>query len=132
MFRLDQSSSVPVYQQIVRRIKELCLRGVFKPGDKLPSVRELSVMVLANPNTVSKAYQELERQGIIETRPGIGTFVADYNTGEWHDHRRRQAVQQELESVVIDAIFAGISKTELQEWIEDQYKRVRERPDAGS
>ncbi|HEY8448953.1 MAG TPA: GntR family transcriptional regulator, partial [Bacillota bacterium] len=77
MFELDARKNLPIYEQVIRRVKELYLLGVLRPGDRLPSVRELAAQIVANPNTVSKAYQELERQGVIETRPGKGTFIAE-------------------------------------------------------
>lgn len=67
MIQIDPRSSTPIYEQIIQQMKELCLKGIIKPGDKLPSVRELATIIIANPNTVSKAYKELEREGIIET-----------------------------------------------------------------
>ncbi len=67
MIQIDPRSSTPIYEQIIQQLKELCLKGIMKPGDKLPSVRELATIIIANPNTVSKAYKELERDGVIET-----------------------------------------------------------------
>ncbi len=62
MINIDSRSSKPIYEQIIDGIKENVIRGILKPGDKLPSVRELAVMITTNPNTVSKAYKELERE----------------------------------------------------------------------
>lgn len=74
--QLDPRSNTPIWEQIVQNIKELVLKSMLAPSDKLPSVRELASLLVINPNTVSKAYQELERQGIIETLRGKGTFVS--------------------------------------------------------
>lgn len=62
MINIDSRSSKPIYEQIIDGIKENVIRGILEPGDKLPSVRELAVMITTNPNTVSKAYKELERE----------------------------------------------------------------------
>lgn len=67
MFRLQEQSASPIYEQIVDQMKALVATGALEAGEKVPSVRELSAMLLVNPNTVSKAYQELERQGVIVT-----------------------------------------------------------------
>ena len=65
MIKVDPRSSTPIYEQVELRIKELILKGALKQGEKLPSDRELSAIVTINPNTISKAYRELEREGII-------------------------------------------------------------------
>ncbi|MBQ3422254.1 MAG: GntR family transcriptional regulator, partial [Romboutsia sp.] len=77
MIKIDPRSSTPIYEQIELGIKELILKGALKPNEKLPSVREMAGLLTTNPNTISKAYGELEREGIIETLRGRGTFVTD-------------------------------------------------------
>lgn len=72
--KLDSKSKIPFWEQIVNQVKELILKGVLKPNDKLIPVRKLSSILEINPNTISKAYQELNRQGIIMTIPGKGTL----------------------------------------------------------
>ncbi len=76
MFQLDLKSRKSIYEQIVDNIKELILTGVLKPESKIPSVRELSKTLTVNPNTIQKAYRELEYQGYIYTVSGLGTFVS--------------------------------------------------------
>ena len=76
MFDIDLKSNIPIYEQIINHIKECILKGYLKKGDPLPSVRKLSQMLNINPNTTAKAYQELERQEVIVTLRGKGTFVA--------------------------------------------------------
>lgn len=66
---------LPIYLQIVNQVKRAVASGVLVPGDRLPTVRQLAVDLTINPNTVAKAYQELEREGVISTVPGRGTFV---------------------------------------------------------
>lgn len=77
MFQLDLKSRKSIYQQVMDNLKELIMTGSLKNGDKLPSVRDLSKQITVNPNTVQKAYKELERQGYIYTTTGVGTFVSD-------------------------------------------------------
>jgi len=69
--------NVPIYQQIMNGIKQDIVSGARKPGDKLQSVRELAEALTVNPNTVQRAYQELEREGVSETRRGTGTFIVE-------------------------------------------------------
>lgn len=76
MFQLDMKSNKSVYEQVIDKIKELVMTGVLSEGDKLPSVRELSRQLTINPNTVQKAFKELERDGYIYTVSGKGTFVS--------------------------------------------------------
>ncbi|PLR95114.1 GntR family transcriptional regulator [Bacillus sp. T33-2] len=73
----DFQSSKPIYMQIVERIIVDIIRGNRKPGDKMPSVREMALQMGVNPNTIQRTYSELERMGIVETRRGQGTFVSE-------------------------------------------------------
>ncbi|PSR20653.1 MAG: GntR family transcriptional regulator [Sulfobacillus acidophilus] len=75
-FQIDPRLSKPIYLQIVDGVKEACAKHILNPGDRLPSVRELAAEMTLNPNTVAKAYQELERTHVIEVIRGRGTFVA--------------------------------------------------------
>lgn len=77
MFNIDLKSSTPIYEQIVNQVKEAILKGYLKKGDPLPSVRKLSVMLDVNPNTIAKAYRELEQNQVIVTLRGRGTFIAE-------------------------------------------------------
>lgn len=90
MLRIDPRSSTPIYEQIELGIKELILKGALKMGEKLPSVRELASILMINPNTISKAYGELEREGIIETLRGKGTFITSNYEGKG-DHKKNGA-----------------------------------------
>lgn len=75
--KIDPQSSTPVYLQIVEAVRHAVVRGVYRPGEALPSVREMSVKVGVNPNTVQRAYEALEAEGLIESRRGVGMFVAE-------------------------------------------------------
>ncbi|AJE39189.1 GntR family transcriptional regulator [Streptomyces nodosus] len=74
-YRIERRSGVPTYQQIVRQTEQALRLGLLRPGDKLPTAREVVEATAVNPNTVLKAYRELERSGLVEPRPGLGTFV---------------------------------------------------------
>ncbi|MEU7532326.1 GntR family transcriptional regulator [Saccharothrix sp. NPDC042600] len=74
-FRIDRRSGVATYLQIVQQVKHALRLGLVGPGDRLPTAREVVEQTAINPNTVLKAYRELEREGLVEPRPGLGTFV---------------------------------------------------------
>lgn len=116
ILNLDPRSNTPIWEQVVHQMKELILKEILLPEDKLPSVRELSATLLINPNTVSKAYQELERQGIIETLRGKGTFVSASITPK-ADEQKISAMRQQLKQLVIDASYLGIDQQTLSQWI---------------
>lgn len=112
MLKIDPRSSTPIYEQIEFGIKELILKGGLKSNDKLPSVREMSTILTINPNTISKAYGELERDGIIETLRGKGTFVTDNFKGKV-DEKKMDYIQGELKKIILEANYGGISKEEF-------------------
>src|SRR6516162_8673594 len=76
MFRVDAGSDVPIYRQLVQQVRRDVMLGRLQPGDQLPSVKEVVDALAVNPNTVVKAFSELEHQGMIVRRQGVGTFVA--------------------------------------------------------
>lgn len=112
MFTVDPTSSVPIYQQLVEQVKEGVLKGTLTPGDRLPSVRELATMITINPNTIQKAYQELERQNVIETIRGRGTYVAR-NYKAKPDEERLALVAEMFRRSVVEARYAGLSSEEI-------------------
>ncbi|WP_297423713.1 GntR family transcriptional regulator [Clostridium sp.] len=112
MLRVDPRSSTPIYEQIQLGIKELILKGALKSGEKLPSVREMSSILTINPNTISKAYCELEREGVIETLRGKGTFITD-NYKRKVDEKKMEYISEELKKIILKANYSGISKEEF-------------------
>lgn len=112
MLRIDPRSSTPIYEQIELGIKELILKGALKYGEKLPSVRDMSSILTINPNTISKAYGELEREGIIETLRGKGTFITDNYKGKV-DEKKMQYISEELKKLILEANYGGISKEDF-------------------
>ncbi|MBF7083780.1 GntR family transcriptional regulator [Desulfallas sp. Bu1-1] len=112
MFKIDQRSSTPIYQQLVQEIKEAILKGILQPGDKLPSVRELSVQLTINPNTIQKSYQELERQKVIETLRGKGTFVS-LNYKPSVDKEKLTVLKENLRNILVEAHYLGMKHGEI-------------------
>ena len=76
-FRLDARSGVPTYLQLVQQVKQAVRLGILQPGDQVPTVKEVVGKLAINPNTVLKAYRELDREGLVDARRGQGTFVSD-------------------------------------------------------
>jgi GntR family transcriptional regulator len=75
VFRIDSRSSIPPYLQIVQQVKHALRLGMIDPGDQLPTIKQVVADVAINPNTVLKAYRDLEREGLVQGRAGVGTFV---------------------------------------------------------
>lgn len=120
MFNIDARSSTPIYEQIIHGVKEGIIKGILQPGDKLPSVRELASMLTANPNTVSKAYSELERMKIIETLRGKGTFVStDYKPKLEEDKMIK--LKEDLKKILMDAHYMGIKKVDIKMIMDEIY-----------
>ena len=107
MLQLDLKSRKSIYEQVMDQLKEHIMTGQMATGEKLPSVRELSKSITVNPNTVQKAYRELERQGYVYTTSGVGTFVADRS--EIHaDLPALQKAQENLDDAFRQLLFLGI------------------------
>lgn len=112
MISVDIRSRTPIYEQIIQSIKELVVKGIMEPGEKLPSVRELAKDMTLNPNTVQKAYQELERQGLIVTFRGKGTFVnLEIEMGQ--EKERVKRLKDEMKKLMIEAKTLGMEKEEV-------------------
>ncbi|MET3504710.1 GntR family transcriptional regulator [Halalkalibacter oceani] len=121
--QINQRSTTPLYEQLTQQIKELVAKGILQEGEQLPSVRELASQVVINPNTVSKAYKELERQGVIVTLRGKGTFVAareDYVV----DPKQQERIKQQIQQLVIEATYAGIQEKTFAGWVREEYTKV--------
>lgn len=126
MLNIDPRSSKPIYEQIIEQIKEHIMKGILQPGDRLPSVREMSALLTVNPNTVSKAYQELEREKAIETIRGRGTFIAqDYKPQR--DEEKMQQVKELLKKAVIESHYMGLGLEEITDMLRDIYKELGKR-----
>ena len=119
ILRIDTTSSIPVYAQIVEQIKRAIASGAIRAGDPLPSLRETAVKLRINPLTVSKAYKLLEQEGLIETRHGLGSFVTAGST-ETAEDLRREALRRSVDALISDAHAVGLALNELQELIAER------------
>lgn len=113
-FHLDLHTGVPVYRQIVDQVRGALAAGSLAAGDQLPTVRQLAVDLEINPNTVVRAYRELEYDGLLETHQGTGTFISDQKIARPGNERQKQ-----LEQIVSDAVAragaAGFTIRDLQD-----------------
>lgn len=114
MFRLDTSSGVPFYRQIIDQVLLGVADGRWKPGAQLPTVRQLAVDLSVNLNTVAKAYREMEIRGIVETQQGTGTFVAT-RRADRRPAERKKALEGLIDRFVALASSSGFSLEELTE-----------------
>ena len=117
---LDPRSHLPLWEQIVLQIKEQIVRNILVNGDKLPSVRDLATTLVINPNTVSRAYQELERNGIIETIRGKGTFVVGL-TKETASNDTLLKYKNKFSNLLIESLTEGIEEEVIINWVKDFY-----------
>ncbi len=116
MFSIDVIDVRLICEQIIDNIKEQVIKGILKPGDQVPSVRQLASMLTVNTNTVTKAYGHLERQKIIETIRGKGTFVANI-TVKSIDQHELQDIRKTLKSSCMQLHYMGFSKQDVLEEI---------------
>jgi GntR family transcriptional regulator len=112
MFQPDLRSQKPIYAQIVDALREEILSGVLKPDEKLPSVRDLSRTLTVNPNTVQKAYRELERRRYIYTSPGLGAFVEKPDARPPDDALKAEALEL-LRRGVTELRYMGLNADEI-------------------
>jgi GntR family transcriptional regulator len=111
-FHLDARSGVATYLQIVQQVKEALRLGLLDVGDQLPTVREVVADLAINPNTVAKAYRDLERDGLVVARPGRGTFVASTLATPSLEHH--EALRRELEAWLAQARQAGLDEESIR------------------
>lgn len=118
MFNLNYGDRRPLYQQIIDKFKELVLTGALKEGDKIPSVRELAATLAINPNTIQRAYREMENQGYILSVPAKGSFVAPVKAV---DSPRLEELRQKLRSVIRELRYMGETKENILNELEAVY-----------
>ncbi len=124
MYKLDLQSRVPIYQQLKNRITELVLLGVIEAGDPLPSVRNMARELGVNPNTVSKAYQDLEREGVIYSIGGKGSFIS--GTDEF-GKQAREAALGKLREVAAEVKLSGAPLEDALQTVREIYEEEADR-----
>mgnify|MGYP001026685426 CR=1 FL=1 len=128
--KIDNASGRPVYQQIIDQIKRDIALGRLTREEKLPTVRQLAARLAINPNTIAKAYRQLEQEGIIVTKPGAGAFVANLDSSLSKAVKKR-LVSAELERIAVEAFHMQIDTRSLLQWFNDAVERFNLPPGKG-
>ena len=122
MVSIDKLSRVPIYEQIVDGICKEVVSGLLAEGAQLPSVREMSQLLSANPNTIQKAYLELDRRGVIASAPGVGTFIKEGAVLAIRQNMKEHLTK--LQALTHELATAGIPKDEVLAIIERAYASI--------
>jgi GntR family transcriptional regulator len=112
---VDPRSGVPIYLQVIEQVKRSVALGVLASGEQLPTVKQLALDLTINPNTVAKAYRELERDGVIETAPGRGSFVKSNGTTDTTKAAATDVARDALTTAIREAKSVGLSADEIRE-----------------
>ena len=115
MLSIDYRDARPIYEQIKDGYRRMIISGVMAAGEKLPSVREIATTLTINPNTIQRAYRELEAEGYIYSVPGKGSFVAERQEV---DNRRYKELIRQFDAIVSELLFLGTEKSALMQRIE--------------
>jgi GntR family transcriptional regulator len=122
IFRLSQSSGIPLYLQLMEQVKHAIETGALRPGEQLPAIRKLAEDLVMNPNTVVRAYRELEHEGVIELKHGSGAYITDSEAGRVKVIRRGQALMQ----AAMEKLTAlGLSEPEIRRLVENELASLR-------
>ena len=124
-FSPNPSSGVPAYRQLIEQVRHAIETGALRPGEQLPGTRKVAEDLVMNPNTVAKAYQELEHQGVIEMRKGLGAFVA---RGARKGGDLVQKAQPVLRAAVDRLAGIGLSEEQMRRLFESEVMRLRLEP----
>ena len=124
MFRPNPSSGVPIYLQLMEQVKHSIETGALRPGEQLPGIRPLAEELVINPNTVAKAYRELEHEGVIELRQGAGAFVSAAARARKLTDRLR-AGQSEVAAAVERLRARGVTDEEIRRMFEAELAGLR-------
>ena len=115
MFTVDPRSGVPLYLQLIEQVKRAVALGALTPGEQLPTVKALALELTINPNTVARVYRELERDGVIETSPGRGSFVRGTDAAAAEGRRMADDVaQQSLADAIRGARSLGLGRRDVE------------------
>ncbi|MBM7703680.1 GntR family transcriptional regulator [Metabacillus iocasae] len=123
MFDLDIRSRKPIYEQLVEKLKELIIHEIFQADQQLPSVRLLAKDLTINPNTIQKAYRELESQGYIYSIPGKGSFVTPQSAAS--NNEKVKKMKEELVKLISEAMYLGLKKEEILSLITEAEQTVK-------
>lgn len=121
MIQLDFKNPKPIYEQIKDKIKELVINGIMKPGDKIPSVRELAQILTINPNTIQKAYKDLETEGFIYSVKGKGNFISQPDSS--YEQSRRDDILVQISKLTEELIYLKTPEESVLTMIKNIYRQ---------
>jgi GntR family transcriptional regulator len=121
-FQCDTTSRTPIYRQLIDQVRSGVARGRLQPGERLPSVRQLSRELVVNPNTIARAYTELEREGTLITQQGRGVFVAEPRNDLTKRARQKQ-LEELLDQLIVDAVHLGFTTDEFLSLLNKRMER---------
>lgn len=124
-FQINPQSHVPAYRQLMDQVKFYVASGAMKPGDQLPSIRELARLLSVNPTTVVKAYSELGHEKVIEMQHGRGVFVADGPTGRLSEAERESALRPLARQLAIEARQLGASRDLIARLLDEAIREIQ-------
>jgi GntR family transcriptional regulator len=127
--RINFSSGVPIYLQLMEQIKHAVETGSIRAGEQLPTIRKIAEELTMNPNTVAKAYRDLEREGIVEVRHGLGVFVAGPQSSAAKTDEIRQA-SEVLRTAMEKGMALDLSEGELRRVFEEELSRLQQKASA--
>lgn len=122
IFRINQSAGIPLYLQLMEQVKHAVETGALREGDQLPAIRKVAEDLVMNPNTVVRAYRELEHEGVLELKHGSGAFIRESAGGRARLIRRAQAV---LQPAVEKLVSLGLTEEELRRVFENELAQAR-------
>jgi len=123
MFQLDVRSRKPIYEQLVDKIKELIIHRILRPDEQLPSVRALSSQLTVNPNTIQRAYRELENQGYLYSIKGKGNFVAAIE--QMTNEKNLLDLKKDIQKLIAEAIYLGLTKEDLYVLFDEAHQQTK-------
>lgn len=123
-FQITSTSREPIYRQLANQVREGVARGRLTAGERLPSVRELSRRLVVNPNTIARAYTELERDGVLHTRQGMGVFVAE-PSNDLKTAVRRKKLRELIDALLTEAVYLGFPQDEVLAAVADRARQFQ-------
>ncbi|MES2793533.1 MAG: GntR family transcriptional regulator [Planctomycetota bacterium] len=123
-FEINTSAREPIYRQLASQIREGIARGQLAAGNRLPSVRELSKTLVVNPNTIARAYTDLEHEGVLHTRPGLGVFVAAPGSDLTKPVRKKRLVER-IDSLLTEAVHLDFTQSETLTLFQDRMSQFQ-------
>ncbi len=123
-FSISPASDIPIFRQLVQQIQRAVVVGKLRVGEQLPAVRVLAESLVINPNTVARAYQELIRDGVLESQAGRGVFVAERRQ-IFSEAERNRRLRQATEQLCHEAVLLDVSQAEVQTILRDAWKNLQ-------